>query len=283
MAEGDDFGVVEDGSHQGWYDGIRMLRFGPYTNRPGYVGRKGTGFFVRFGERSFGPFEMVADFSIGPEGRVGAVIRREGQWRAWLNGTEGDVFDNMGSIQFSALGQHAYSAERDSKWFVVKNGNRGVAYDRVKQLTFVGESVFYEAAVGDHALVVSDSLPGPLLEQVGRLNVAPDGSGVLYLGRIAGMASVFRDGVVEQTAPAAILGTLVVSDSWEQWAYLVASGEQGGLEIVMDDGFRVPLDVEEMMGRVLTADDLDMEGSEEMLRVWIKGELEAYINDRSGL
>lgn len=280
VAEGDQFGVVVDGRHQGWYDGVRMLRFGPYTNQAGYVGRNGTEYFVVLGDRSFGPFEMVADFTIGPEGRVGAVIRREGQWRVWLNGTESEVFDNTGSIRFFASGRHAYSAELDGKWFVVRDGVRGAAFDRVRQLTLAGESVFYEAGAGNHAFVVADSLPGPLLEQVGRLIVAPDGSGVLYLGRLAGMVSVFRDGVVEQPAPAAIFGTLVVSDSRENWAYLVASGQQGGLNIVMDDGFRVPLDVEEMMGRVLVADELDMEGSEEMLRAWIKEELEAYINDR---
>ena len=281
VAEGDKFGVVVDDRHQGWYDGVRMLRFGPDANLAGYVGRKGTEFFMVLGERSFGPFEMVADFSIGPAGRLGAVVRTNGQWRAWLDGTESEVFDNLGGICFFGSGQYAYSAERDGEWFVVRNGNRGRAYDRVKQLTVAGESVFYEAGAGDHAIVVADTSPGPRLEEVGRLNVSPDGGVVRYLGRpFGGIVSVFRDGVAERVAPGAIFGTLVVSGDGEHWAYLAASGDQGELEIVMDDGVRVPLDLEGMMGRVVIAGDLNMEGNEEMLRAWIKAELEAYIDDR---
>ena len=56
-----------------------------------------------------------------------------------------------------------------------------------------GESLFYEAGVGDHAFVVTDSAAGPLLEQVGHLNVGPDGDRVWYLGRpVGGIVSVFR-------------------------------------------------------------------------------------------
>ncbi len=274
-AQGSRSRVVVDGAGEPWYDGIRMLRFGP-DGRLGYVGRKGTDFLVVLEKQLFGPFDAVADHTIGPSGRLGMVVRGNGGWRAIVDGTESEPFDNLGSISFFGTGRFAYAAERDGRWFVVRNGDRGPSYDAVRQLTARGESLFYEAGQGDHVFVVTDSAAGPLLEQVGRLNVGPDGNHVWYLGRpVGGITSAFRDGEVAGVAPEAVFGTLVVSDDGEHWAYLVLSGEQNGMAVVMDDGMRVPLDFEEMMGRIVV-DGLTVQGYEDMMRAWAKAELEVY-------
>ena len=274
-AEGDRSRVLVDGTEEPWYDGIRMLRFGP-DGRLGYVGRRRTDFHVVLERRLFGPFEAVADYTIGPSSRLGMVVRRNGGWRALVDGTESEPFDNLGSIRFFGTRQFAYAAEQDGRWFVIRNGDRGPSYDRVRQLTAGGESLFYEAGVGDHAFVVTDSAAGPLLEQVGHLNVGPDGDRVWYLGRpVGGIVSVFHDREVVSAAPEAVFGTLVASDDGEHWAYLVLSGNQEGGAIVMDDGTRVPLDFEEMMGRIVT-DELTVQGYEDMMIAWVKAELEVY-------
>ena len=275
-ARGDRSRVIVDGTGEPWYDGIRMLRFGP-DGHLGYVGRRKTDFLVVLDGQTFGPFEAVADYTIGPSGRLGMVVRRNGGWRALVDGTESEPFDNLGSIRFFGTGQFAYAAERDGRWFVVRNGRRGTSYDRVQKLTAGGESLFYQADVGDHALVLTDSTEGPLLEQVGHLNVGPGGNHVWYLGRpVGGVVSVFRDGEVVSVAPEAVLGTLAVSGDGEHWAYLVLPGGQEGAIAAMDDGMRVPLDLEELMGRIITGEELTVEGYEDMMRAWVKAELEVY-------
>lgn len=282
-AEGDRFRVLVDGTEEPWYDGIRMLRFGP-DGRLGYVGRRGLGLHVVLDGRTFGPFEAVADYTIGPSGLLGMVVRRNGGWRALVDGTESEPFDNLGSVIFFGSGQFAYAAEQDGRWFVVRNGGRGTSYDRVRKLTAGGESLFYEASVGEHVFVATDSAAGPLLEQVGRLSVGPDGSRVWYLGRpVGGVVSVFRDGEVARVAPEAVLGTLVVSDGGEHWAYLALSGDRAGSAIMMDDGVRVPLDFEEMMGRVVAGEDLTVAGYEDMMRSWVEAELKIYLAPPPGL
>ena len=276
VAEGDRSRVMLDGSDEPWYDGIRMLRFGP-DGHLGYVGRRGTDFVVALEGRLFGPFEAVADYTIGPFGRLGMVVRKNGGWRALVDGTESEPFDNLGSIRFFGTRQFAYAAERDGSWIVVRNEGRGLPYDHLRKLTAGGESLFYEAGVGNHVFVVSDSAVGPLLEQVGHLNVGPDGGHVWYLGRpVGGVVSVFQDGEVASLAPEAVFGTLVVSDDGEHWAYLALSGEEGEAIIVMDDGRHVPVDLEEMMGRIVTDEYLTAAGYEDMMRAWVKAELVAY-------
>ena len=277
VVEGDKFRVVVDGEPAALYDAIGTIRFGPDGERLAYVARKGDQQYLALDDQLLGPFNLLADFTLGANGRLGMLVRSDDGWRAVVDGQESEAFDNLGSIQFSQGGQYAYAAERTDSWFVIRNGERSAVYSNVGQLTFAGESLFYKASLGSENFVVADTILGPSLKWVGRLIISPDGFHLAYLGEPwEGSISIFHDGIVN-AVPHALNGTLVLSDDYQHWACLVLDKVDGGIGIVVDGQFRHPFDLEEMMALIMLTPDASSAQHEKMLRRWVKAELEVHV------
>ena len=279
VADGNQFRVVINGALGPLYEGIGALRFGPDGKRLAYVVRKGTQQYLALDDRLLGPFNLIADFTLGPNGQLGMLVRSDNGWRAMVDGQASEVFDNLGSIQFSQGGQYAYTAERDDTWFVIHDGIRSFAFSSIGQLTFAGESLFYKASWDTDKFVVANMVRGPSLKWLGRLIVSPDGLHVAYLGQHwDGSVSVFYDGTV-YAVPYAINGSLVLSDDYQHWACLAQDEVNGDIDIVIDGQFRLPFDLEEMMALLMLTPDASSAKHEEILRRWVKAELETYCSE----
>ena len=113
VAEGDKFRVVMDGESTPLYDAIGGLRFAPEGREFAYVARIGDQQYLVRNDKLLGPFDLIADFTLGPKGRLGMLVRKDDGWRAIIDGQQSEIFDNLGSIQFSQDGQYAYAAERN--------------------------------------------------------------------------------------------------------------------------------------------------------------------------
>ena len=276
VAEGDRFRVVVDGESGPLYNAIGTLRFGPRNERFAYVARIGDQQYLALGNKLLGPFDLLADFTLGPNDRLGMLARKGAGWRAVIDGQKSEVFDNLGSIHFSQGGQYAYAAERDGSWFIIRNGTRSLAYSSVGQLIFAGEQLFYEASWDGDTFVVADTIRGPSLKWVGRLIVSPDGLHLAYLGQPwRESTSVFHNGTVS-AVPHAISGTLVLSNDYQHWACLAQNEVDGGIDIVIDGQFRSAFDLEEMMALIMLTPDASSIQHEKMLRYWVKAELERH-------
>lgn len=274
--EGDKFRVVVDGEPDSLYDAIGMLQFGSEGERLAYIGRVGEQQYLVLDNQLLGPFDLIADFTLGPNGRLGILVREDAGWYAIIDGQKGEVFDNLGSIQFSQGGQYAYAAERDGNWFIIRDGMRSLSFSRVGQLTFAGESLFYEASWDTDNFVVADTIRGPSLKWVGRLIVSSDGHHLAYMGQPwGGSVSVFYDGTVIDV-PHAMSGTLVLSKDYQHWACLGQDETEGGIDIIIDGQFRHPFDLEEMMALIMLTPGASGSHHEKMIRRWIKAELEAH-------
>ena len=276
IAEGNQFRVVINGELGPLYEGIGTLRFGPDGERFAYIVRNSTQQYLVLDDRLLGPFNLIADFTLGQKGRLGMLVRDDDGWCAIIDEQNGEVFDNLGSIQFSQDGQYAYAAEQDDNWFIVRDGVRSLAFSSVSQLTFAEESLFYEASWDNDNFVVADTIRGPSLKWVGRLIVSPDGLHLAYMGQPwDGSVSVFHNGTVN-AVPYALKGTLVLSNDYQHWACLVQNEVDGGVNIVIDGQFRYAFDLEEMMALIMLTPDASSAQHEKMLRRWVKAELERY-------
>ena len=283
VADGDKFRVIVDGEPAPFYDAVGMFRFGPEGEQFAYLARMGNQQYLSLDDKLLGPFDLIADFTLGPNDRLGILARKDDGWRAVIDGQKSEAFDNLGSIQFSQGGQYAYAAERDDSWFVIRNGARSQAYSSVGQLTFAGESLFYEASLDSNIFVVVDGIQGPSLRQIGRLIVSPDGLYLAYLGQPwGGTISVFHDDSVN-AIPHALNGTLVLSDDYRHWACLVLDEIDGSIDIVIDGEFRHPFDLEEMMALIMLTPDASSTQHEKILRRLVKAELESLFPNASYL
>lgn len=278
VAEGNQFRVVIDGKKGFLYETIASLRFSPDSEHIVYIVRNGPHQYIALDDKLLGPFNQIADFTIAQNGRLGVLVRdrdRDG-WRAVIDGKEGEVFDNLGSIQFSPGGQYAYAAELNNSWSVIQNGTPSLVYDNVKQLTFAEEVLFYEASLAGDTFIIANNIRGPLLKWIGRLIVSPDGLHIAYLGQpCEGSISVFHNATV-QTVPNALSGSLVLSDDYQHWACLTQNETDGRINIVIDGHVIRPFDLEEMMTLVMLNPNASSTKHEQMLRSWIKAELEVY-------
>ena len=282
VVEGDKFCVVADGEFSPLYDAIGMLRFGEEGKRLAYISRVGDQQYLAINEQLLGPFDLIADFTLGPNGRLGMLVRSDDGWQAVIDEQKGEIFDNLSSIQFSQGGQYAYAAERDDSWFIIRDGERSLTYSSIGQLTFAGESLFHEASLGNEYFVVADAIRGPPLKWIGRLNVSPDGLHLAYLGQPwEGSISVFHNDTVNP-APHALNGTLVLSDDYQHWACLAQNEVDGGIDIIIDGQFRQPFDLEEMMALIMLIPNASSAQHEKMLRRWIKAKLNAYYSKVAG-
>ncbi len=276
VVEGNQFRVIVDGEADPLYDAIGMLRFVPIGEQFVYVARIGDQQYLALDEKLLGPFDLLADFTFGPNGKLGILARYNDGWQAVIDGQKSEVFDNLGSIQFSQGGQYAYAAELNDSWFIIRDGERSLAFSSVNQLTFAGESLFYKASCDSDNFVVSDTIRGPSLKWVGRLIVSPDGLHLVYMGQPwDGSVSVFHNGTVN-AVPYALKGTLVLSNDYQHWACLVQNEIDGGIDIVVDGQFRYPFDLEEMMALIMLTPDALSFQHEKMIRRWVKAELEHY-------
>ena len=276
VAVGNQFRVVIDGKLGFLYESVAALRFSPDSEQIAYIVRNGLHQYIALDDKLLGPFNQIADFTIGRNGRLGILVRDHDGWRTVIDGQEGEVFDNLSSIQFSRNGQYAYAAERDNSWVVIQNSTHSPIYDSVKQLTFAKETLFYEASLGDDTCIVTNNIRGPLLKWVGRLIVSPDGLHIAYLGQpCGGNISVFHNATVH-AVPNALNGTLVLSDDYQHWACLVQDEIDGTIDIIIDGQLRYPFDLEEMMALIMLIPDASSAQHEKILRRWVKAELKAY-------
>jgi hypothetical protein len=281
VAEGDGFRVVVDGEPGPLYQAIGALRFDPEGKRLAYVAKRDSQQYLAMGEKLLGPFLSLADFTLGPDGRLGMLVRGEDGWRAVVDERESEDFDNIETIHFSPAGRHAYAAQIDSLWFVILDGERGPAYTSVGEIIFARELPVYQARLGKEAFVVVDGIRGPALKWVGHLAISPDGAHFAYLGqRWGGNISVFHDSAMH-AVPRALDGTLVLSDDGRRWACLALNEARRGIEVVINGEFRRPFDSQEFTALVMLAPNAPNAQHAKMLRRWVKAELEAFDTDRA--
>lgn len=276
VAAGNQFRVVIDGKLGYLYENVAGIRFSPDSEQIAYIVKNGLHQYIALDDKLLGPFNQIADFTIGKNGRLGVLVRDQQGWRAIIDGQKGEVYDNLGSIQFSKGGQTAYAAERDNRWFVIQNGTHSPDYDSVQQLTFADEKLFYKARLADDTFIVANNIRGPLLKWIGRLNVSPDGLHTAYLGQpYEGNISVFHNTNVH-AVPNALNGSLVLSDDYQYWACLVQNKIDGTIDIILNGQVRSPFDFEEMMALIMLTPDASSTQHEKILRRWVKSELQAH-------
>jgi hypothetical protein len=279
VGEGDGFRVVVDRELSPLYEAIGGLRFSPDAQRLAYVARKGGKQYLALNDQLLGPFLALADFTLGPKGRVGMLVRGTDGWRAVVDGRESGAFDNLGRIHFSQGGQYAYAAEREGSWFIVRNGERSSAYTSVGQLLFAGESLVSQVRLGKDYFVVVDRTRGPSLKWVGRLTICCEGVHLAYLGRPwGGTLSVFHDDTVS-AVPFALDGTLVLSDDGRRWACLAVNEASGRVDVVINGEFRRPFDLEEIVTLGMLTPEASSQNHAKKVRRWIKAELDASYAD----
>jgi hypothetical protein len=281
VAEGDGFRTVLDGELGPLYQAIGALRFDTEGKRLAYVAKREGEQYLSLNEKLLGPFLALADFTLGPDGRLGMLVRGEDGWHAAVDDRESEAFDNIETIHFSPAGRHAYAAQIDSLWFVVRDGERGPGYTSLGEIVFARESLIYQARLGKEAFVVVDGIRGPALKWVGRFAISSDGTRFAYLGQRWGESiSVFHDGAVH-AVPAALDGTLVLSDDGRRWACLALSGARRGIEVVINGEIRRPFDLQELTALVMLAPNAPNAQHAKKLRRWVKAELEAFDADRA--
>ena len=282
VAEGEGFRVVVDGEPGPLYQAIGALRFDPESKRLAYVAKREGQQYLSLNEKLLGPFLSLADFTLGPHGRLGMLARSDEEgWRAMIDGRAGEAFDNLDTIHFSQTGRHAYAAQIDSLWFVIREGERSPGYSSVGELIFARESLIYQARVGKDAFVVVDGIRGPALQQVGSLTTSPDGAHLAYLGQPwGGNISVFHDSAVH-AAPHALDGTLVLNDDGRRWACLALNEARESIEVVINGEFRRPFDLKELTALVMSAPNAPNAQHAKKLRRWVKAEFEATQTDRA--
>ena len=270
VASGNQFRVVIDGELGFIYESIAALRFCPDSETLVYIVRERRQEYIAMDKELIGPFNQIADYTIGQNGKLGILVSDQDGWRVVIDGHKGQVFDNLGSIQFSKNGQYAYAAERDNKWHVIQNGTYSLEYDNVQQLTFAEEILFYKASLADDSFIVTNNIRGPLLKWIGRLIVSPDGLHTAYLGQPSqGSISVFHNATIH-AVPNALSGSLVLSDDYQHWACLAQNETDGMIDIVINGHVVRPFDLEEMMALIMLTPDASSIQYEKMLRRRIK-------------
>lgn len=283
VAEGDAFRVVVDGEPGPLYQAVGALRFDPEGNRLAYVARRDDQEYLVIGEKLFGPVWSLADFTLGPGGRLGMLVRGAQGWRAVVDGNESEIFQNIDTIHFSPAGRYAYSVQSDSLWCVILDGERGPGYTSVGEILFARELPVYSARLGNEAFVVADGLRGPALKWVGQLAISPDGSRFAYLGqRWGGTVSVFHYSSVS-SVPRAVDGTLVLSDDGRRWACLALNEKRRAIEVIINGEFQRPFDLQELTALAVSAPRVPDAQHAKMLRRWVKAELDAFEKEQRRL
>jgi hypothetical protein len=282
VAAGDSFRVIVDGEPGPLYQAIGALRFNPEGKRLAYVAKRDGQQYLALGDELLGPFLSLADFTLGPGGRLGMLVRSDEEgWRAVVNGNEGEVFDNIDTIHFSPAGRYAYAAQRDSLWLVILEGERSPPYSSVGELIFARESLIYQARLEKDAFVVVDGIRGPSLKWVGNLAISADGTHFAYLGQPwEGNLSVFHHDTV-YAVPAALDGSLVLSDDGQQWACLALNKTRKRVEVVIDGKSRRPFDFEELTALIMSAPGVPNIQHTKKLRRWVKAELDAFAKSQA--
>jgi len=139
----------------------------PLVKLPGppAVGRSGDDLHIAWAQRTH-------------SGRVVAVI--DGQ-------SEPGEYDEIGPVIFSPDGKRvAYPAKRDSKWFMVVDGQEGPEYDKISLSREVfspdSKRLVYGAMKGDKWFVVLDGKAGPEsgYDNVGYFSFSPDSKRLAY-------------------------------------------------------------------------------------------------------
>ena len=149
-----------------------------------------------------------------------------------------------GAIKLSDDLRHVawVEGEREGKKRVVVNGVPGKWYDDVRgyalRFSSGGETLCYEAELGDKEVPVCNGGDGPLFDDLEFLRLSPDGAHVLVAGKVDGMYRVFLNGSqVRQTPHRMWQGTV----SWDGKGAWIERGrdEQTGEEfarMVTSDG-----------------------------------------------
>ena len=112
-----------------------------------------------------------------------------------------------GAIKLSDDLRHVawVEGEREGKKRVVVNGEPGKWYDDVKgyalQFSSGGETLCYEAELGDKEVPVCNGGDGPLFDDLEFLRMSPDGAHVLVAGKVQGMYRVYLDGKQVRETP----------------------------------------------------------------------------------
>ena len=120
--------------------------------------------------------------------RMAAVVSGERGVRAWVDGQEGPVYDQIERLQFSPGGKHvAYAASGEGwRWRLVLDGVEWGSYDAIGPVTFSddGERVAFVAQKGRKHVVVVDGHEGPEYDDLREdIVFSPDGGRVAYVAR----------------------------------------------------------------------------------------------------
>ncbi len=133
--------------------------------------------------KEFGPYEVAAYPTFGPDGTLAFVCEFNGKRMLVLNGNPAsDRYDEVVSVQVDpvTLGL-SFSAREGRQRFMVVNGERQKAYDMVDGFQALPPSSFwYRAKVGRQWRVVIGKEEGPLYDTVGLLGVSSDGHTASY-------------------------------------------------------------------------------------------------------
>lgn len=151
-----------------------------------------------------------------------------------VDGLKGPAYDNMGDGPLmSASGKvSVYQAIRNRKWFVVKDGNEGEAFDgvAVNHPVFSKDETrfYYVAQKGGKQHVVIDGEKGPAFDQIidGSLKFSSDASRVAYVGESNGKFQVVIDGKMSEWYEGVGEGHPIFSQDGKHVAFEVGVGEK---------------------------------------------------------
>jgi len=159
--------LVVDGVEEGMYDEIEGVTFSPDSKRITYRARRGTDWFlvldgVERGEG--GPAVFSSDGR-----RVAYAAKQLLKWRVVVDGTEGNEYDEIGTLGFSPDSKRVvYAAKRGNQWRVMVEGVEGTEYDEIGPIAFSpdGNRLAYSAMRGNRWVAVADGLESETYDSV---------------------------------------------------------------------------------------------------------------------
>lgn len=270
-----------DGRELGPYDLVRGFEFSPDTSRYAFAMRRdGKTFLVVDGERgpAYDPLDdddfgcAARTLAFSPDGRdVAYWARLHGSWRVFLDRKSGPRFHwfrggrvfspdsqrlacagklgerwqavvdhqpgatylDIREIEFTCDSRHCvYTAQKQNgKWVVVRDGQEGAEYDGVGRLYMApsGSGFAYIATCGDQQAVVTDGQVGPWYEYVhcGIIEFSPDGRHVAYVAQRDDKWEAVVDGQPGKSYDRFLWGRMVIFSSDSQhFAYAVQDAPQ---------------------------------------------------------
>jgi WD40 repeat protein len=228
--------VFDNAPDPGFTDIAPPILFTADGGHYAYIGQSDKGQSAVVDGKAGPAHQNVDALQFSPDGKHYAYQYTDGdKFVVTLDGKTGPSYDGVqpGSIQFTANGNLAYSARKDTGYVAVVDGKKRGEAKQIEQLqvSFDGKRIAFVSTTSDGQTAVVDGKAGPGYEKISSLMFSPDGVRVAYIGELSTGKFVVVD---EKESPAyRSVGNFQFASAGHRYGY-VGSTEKG--EVVVVDG-----------------------------------------------